>query len=96
MIQRHIDVYSCEVTVKEGIPAVYGMTINGAKITDMYIMEYGRGCRCSTCNDRNKYDKESETIICKNYNRCFGDIWRRLQEGQKADIKEVVKMAIGD
>lgn len=93
---KHIDTYSCEVEVKEGIPEIYGITMNGAKVVDLHVGTYYSGCRCCTCNDRNKYDMISQTIICKNYNKCLADVWEHLQEGQKADIREVIKMSLGE
>lgn len=93
---KHVSDYKCFVTVKEGIPACYGIEIKGAKVIDLLVNEYPGGCRCSTCNDRNKYDKESGTIICKSYNECLATVWKHLQEGQKSDITETVKMALGE
>lgn len=96
MITRHVESYSCTVTTKEGIPEVYGLKIRGAKVIDLKIKCYTGDCCCSMSNDRNKYDKKSRTIICKKYNSCLAGVWVHLQEGQKADIKEVVKMALGE
>lgn len=88
--------FSCEVRTREPVPEIYGIEMYGAKVIDLQIGQYTGGCTCSTSNDRNKYDKESNTIICKNYNQCLSRVWKHLHSGMKAEIKENVLIALGE
>lgn len=63
------------------------IVVDGLKVKDIAIGSGYAGCRCRT-SDRNRYDKESETIICANYNRCICSILRKLSEDVKEDMKE--------
>lgn len=65
------------------------IVIDGFKVKDIAVGSGYAGCRCRT-SDRNRYDKESQTIICDNYNKCIGSVLRKLSEDTKEDIKEEI------
>ena len=61
------------------------------KIIDIIRSDGFSGCRCSTSNDRNRYDKESKTIICPHYSSCLGNLLKHAEKHILIDIKEHVK-----
>lgn len=70
--------------------------MDGLKIIDMrfgYICGHLSGCRCST-NDRNRYDKESKTIICEHFSNCLQHFLKNCTQETLSDIKEDMKAVI--
>lgn len=72
-----------------------GIELVGLKIVDIITGDGYAGCRCSTTNDRNRYDKESKTIICCNYSNCLKDVLKRLPDYKLVEIKECLKAYAG-
>lgn len=66
-----------------------GIRIEGLKINDIKTGSAYEGCCCSRTNDRNRYDKESKTIICKNYSDCLASVIRKMSEDKRVEIKEI-------
>lgn len=71
------------------------IVLEDLKVIDMRVGDGFSGCRCST-QDRNRYDKESKTIICENYSKCLSDIIKRMRSspGMIEDLKEYAKVCI--
>lgn len=66
--------------------------LQGLKIVDICVGSAECGCRCSTSGDRNRYDKESETIICEHYNECLKRMLKKIQEnGLLGDFKGLIE-----
>lgn len=72
-----------------------GIKMDGMKVIDIRCGVCSGGCMCSATNDRNRYDKESKTIICKYYNSCLRDVLRKMPDFMLEDIREVLLCEIG-
>lgn len=68
-----------------------GLEIEGLKVVDIAVGNGYAGCRCQGGDDRNKYDKESKTIICSNYSQCLKDVLKQLPEHKRVQLKEYIK-----
>lgn len=71
-----------------------GIELDCLKVTDIKCGDIYAGCQCSKTNDRNRYDKESGTIICKNYSSCLSSVLRHMPKHQKVDIIEMLETQI--
>lgn len=69
------------------------IVIEGLKIVDICVTDGFSGCRCST-SDRNRYDKESSTIICASYSNCLSHALRHTSKDVINDILETLKASI--
>lgn len=72
-----------------------GIVLDGLKIIDIECGDYSGGCKCSVTNDRNRYDKESETIICKHYNSCLKHVLKKMPYFTLEDLKSFFELQIG-
>ena len=50
--------------------------VEHGKVIDMITGNRYAGCMCTT-QDRNRYDKESNTIICSEYGTCLKSIYKK-------------------
>lgn len=67
-----------------------GIILDGLKVVDIECGDQSGGCKCSTTNDRNRYDKESKTIICKHYSSCLSHVLSKMQDYTLEDIKQTM------
>lgn len=56
------------------------LKVKGLKVIDITVGNAYSRCRCSKTNDRNKYDKESNTIICEHYSECLKSVLNKMPQ----------------
>lgn len=66
--------------------------VDGLKVTDLKTGNNYAGCTCSCTGDRNRYDKEAETIVCKHFTSCLAGILRKAEPHVIQDMKEYAKV----
>lgn len=72
-----------------------GILLDGLKVIDIECGDFSCGCKCSVTNDRNRYDKESKTIICKHYSSCLRNVLRKMPGFMLEDLKQTMLCEIG-
>lgn len=65
------------------------LKVKELKVIDITVGDAYSGCRCSATNDRNRYDKESRTIICEHYSECLKSVLNKMPKHVLEEIKEV-------
>lgn len=68
---------------------------DGLKVVDIVIGNRYEGCRCSV-TDRNRYDKESQTIICGNYSNCLRQVLRDMTKEEKEEVRKYIDVLATD
>lgn len=63
--------------------------VKGLKVIDITVGDGYSGCRCSVTNDRNRYDKESKTIICEHYSECLKSVLNKMPKYVFDETKEI-------
>lgn len=84
------EVYFCPSEIYFCVDEYNGIKLDGLKIIDIKCGDCLSGCMCSVTNDRNRYDKESKTIICKHYNSCLRTVLNKMPMYMLNDLKETV------
>lgn len=69
--------------------------MEGLKVVDICIGSGYEGCMCSATNDRNRYDKESQTIVCKHYSDCLLAMIRKMPETMFQELCETIEDETG-